>query len=80
MPDALSDAQRRVAAMQTDPSISFWLKRAMKELLDRDPIDAANDAALLSEICNDHLREILDRHAPRAHNEGTPAGVIPLPR
>ncbi|QMI49934.1 hypothetical protein [Burkholderia sp. MBR-1] len=33
-----------------DPSASDWLKRALESALQRDPIDAANDAEILAEL------------------------------
>lgn len=32
------------------PSVSFWLKDALRSALQRDPVDAANDAELLASI------------------------------
>lgn len=32
----------------SDPSISYWLKDALRTSLSRDPVDAASDAELLS--------------------------------
>lgn len=32
------------------PSASFWLKDALRSALQRDPVDAANDAELLASI------------------------------
>lgn len=34
------------------PAASNWLKRALEESLRRDPVDAANDAELLSAVLN----------------------------
>lgn len=34
----------------SDPSASYWLKAAVRACLDRDPVDAANDAAVLAEL------------------------------
>jgi hypothetical protein len=31
-----------------DPAVSFWLRDALVSALDRDPVDAANDAGMLS--------------------------------
>lgn len=30
-----------------DPAASFWLKNALRSALDRDPVDALNDAEVL---------------------------------
>lgn len=44
-----------------DPSISHWFKNAMNSALQRDPVDAANDAELLSLVltkrANDKIEE-----------------------
>ena len=42
-----------------DPAASSWLKRAAREGMNRDPIDAANDAAV--------LYRFLDRRAKQIH-------------
>lgn len=36
----------------TNPSTSHWLKSAIKELSDRDPVDAFNDAETLTRAEN----------------------------
>lgn len=41
------------------PSTSFWLKAALRALLDRDALDAARDAELLAELMVARLNEIL---------------------
>ena len=38
--------------MLTDPTTSFWLKDALRAALERDPVDASNDAALLCALLN----------------------------
>lgn len=30
--------------------VSFWLKRALRQALQRDPVDAARDAELLADV------------------------------
>ena len=37
-----------IRQMLGDPGLSDWFKRALLSALDRDPVDAANDAGLLS--------------------------------
>lgn len=39
-----------VDAILTSPSASFWLKDALKAALQRDPVDAANDAESLAAV------------------------------
>jgi hypothetical protein len=45
--------------LQADPCISFWLKDALAELLDRDPLDAERDAELLHRVMQRHASECL---------------------
>ena len=33
-----------------DPSASNWLRDALRQSLDRDPVDAANDAEILAAV------------------------------
>jgi hypothetical protein len=44
-----------------DPAASFWLKEALSSALDRDPVDAANDAEVLAQILDRRCQEILRR-------------------
>lgn len=39
-------------AVLDDPTASFWLKHAIYENLQRDPLDAASDTALLAQVMN----------------------------
>src|SRR5438067_2442825 len=42
-----------------DPAASFWLKDALRSALERDPVDAANDARVLARLLNRRSRAIL---------------------
>ena len=42
-----------------DPAASFWLKHALKTALERDPVDAANDAEILLQLLDARLRTLL---------------------
>ena len=44
-----------------DPAASFWLKGALSSALDRDPVDAANDAEVLAQLLDRRCQEILSR-------------------
>ena len=44
-----------------DPAASFWLKRALQSALSRDPVDAANDAAVLARLLDARCRSLLKR-------------------
>ena len=42
-----------------DPTTSFWLCRALRGALARDPVDAANDAELLARLLDARCHEVL---------------------
>ena len=44
--------------IQTDPSISYWLKDALTALDQRDPVDALQDAEILLALAEKRLNEI----------------------
>jgi hypothetical protein len=50
-----------VQAICADFSTSFWLKDALKALLQRDAVDAAKDARLLADIMQSRLEELQQR-------------------
>ena len=43
-----------------DPAASEWLKSALKSAVDRDPVDALNDALVLAATLEDRLRSEFD--------------------
>jgi hypothetical protein len=43
-----------------DQAVSAWLKSALQSAIERDPVDALNDALVLSAILDTHLRVQLD--------------------
>lgn len=43
-----------------DESASEWLKSALRSALDRNPVDALNDALLLSGLLEERVREELE--------------------
>lgn len=43
----LMPKDEEIRQMMGDPGLSDWFKRALLSALDRDPVDAANDAGLL---------------------------------
>ncbi|HKR85191.1 MAG TPA: hypothetical protein VJS37_13620 [Terriglobales bacterium] len=57
--EARNRALREIAAVLEDPAASFWLKAAICSALGRDPVDAANDAELLSRLLARRCEEIL---------------------
>jgi hypothetical protein len=52
--------ERSIDAMMADSSVSTWLKTALRDALERDPVDALNDALALAGILEDRLRTALD--------------------
>jgi hypothetical protein len=46
--------------MLDDPSTSDWLKEALRSSLERDPVDALNDALVLAATLEERLRAVLD--------------------
>jgi hypothetical protein len=51
-----------------DPAASLWLKATLRTALERDPVDAANDAEVLLRILDARLRALLEQlgNAPSA--------------
>ena len=43
-----------------DETTSFWLKAALRTALERDPVDALNDAIVLATTLEVRLRFVLD--------------------
>ena len=43
-----------------DPAASRWLKEALKSALERDAVDALNDALALAGILEARLRAVMD--------------------
>lgn len=46
-----------------DPSTSVWLRIALTSALQRDPVDAANDAEILATVLDRQCRLILERES-----------------
>lgn len=49
----------RIQQVIDSPSTSYWLKAALRALLERDALDAARDAELLAELMVARLDDIL---------------------
>ena len=47
-----------IRQLQADPGLSDWFKQALSSSLERDPVDAANDAELLSAVLDRRSRTI----------------------
>lgn len=54
-----------IVAVLQDPAASFWLKAAIRSALVRDPVDAANDAELLSRLLASRCNDILTVRSPQ---------------
>lgn len=46
----LANELPNIETVLADPSMSYWLKDALRASLSRDPVDAARDAELLSNL------------------------------
>ncbi|MFC0698161.1 hypothetical protein [Paraburkholderia humisilvae] len=49
----------RIQQVLDSPSTSYWLKNALRALLERDAVDATRDAELLVELMVARLNEML---------------------
>ena len=47
-----------IRQLLADPGLSDWFKQALSSSLERDPVDAANDAELLSAVLDRRSRAI----------------------
>ena len=43
-----------------DPASSHWLKASVQTAIQRDPVDALNDALLLTALLDHRLREVME--------------------
>jgi len=57
---ASTDDLPAIEKILADPAASFWLSTALRSALSRDPVDAANDAALLARLLERRCRNILE--------------------
>ena len=56
---AAAQSMPDIQAILEDPAAPDWLKVALTEAIERDPVDALNDALLLAQALDDRLREAL---------------------
>ncbi len=54
----------KIQEVINDPSASTWLREALKQSLERDPVDAASDAELLAELLDQRCTEVLSAACP----------------
>ena len=57
MSDVITDSN--VEEVMTDEAASDWLKTALRTALERDPVDALNDALALAAALEQRLRTVL---------------------
>ena len=50
-----------VEEVLSDPCASFWLKHALRSAMERDPVDAANDAEVLARLLDKRSRLVLSQ-------------------
>ena len=58
--EATDASELSISEVLADAATSAWLKAALLEALQRDPVDALNDALVLAALLGAHLREVLD--------------------
>lgn len=58
------DEVLNAGAVLADPAASRWLKQSIESALQRDPVDALNDALVLAAVLDGHLRDALDLNDP----------------
>ena len=75
MPDASLSAQDILA----DQAASAWLRSALQSALERDPVDALNDALVLAAALDTHLRTELGLEMPEQERPSLNARVDPPP-
>lgn len=58
------NTEKLIDDVLNDPTISHWLKSTLKSALNRDPLDATNDAEVLFLILSRRLGELFAEHKP----------------
>jgi len=53
------DIDYTIGLVLADPAASYWIKDALRSALDRDPVDAVNDAEVLAKILKHKVKNIL---------------------
>jgi hypothetical protein len=61
--------KRRLERVVDDFAMSFWLKHALDGALERDPVDAVNDAEILLRVLRDRLETVFEVERSR-NNRG----------
>lgn len=58
--EALGDAHARIAEVLHHPATSRWLKAALGDALDRDPVDVLDDIDALRELLVERTAAVTD--------------------
>jgi hypothetical protein len=58
--ETIASSGPTAAEVLDDGGASTWLKTTLRGALQRDPVDALNDALVLAAVLEAHLREVLD--------------------
>ena len=56
-----------IETVMKDPSASYWLRDALKSALQRDPVDAANDAEFLALVLQARCEALLNINRGGSH-------------
>ena len=75
--NAMPDASLTVQDILADQAASAWLRSALQSALERDPVDALNDALVLAAALDTHLRaelglEMLEQERPSLNGNVDP--------
>lgn len=78
---ARGDLSREIEQILHDPAASFWIKKALQTALDRDPVDAANDAEVLAEVLSGRCSGLLSGSAklPNDDSVDVVSEALPMP-
>lgn len=57
----LAEVDRKIADVLGHPATSFWLRQALQTALDRDAVDAVNDAEALHELLGERATALFDQ-------------------
>lgn len=55
----MADLNDEIAAVLACPTTSFWLRQSLEQALNRDCVDAANDAEQLSHLLAARVRQLI---------------------
>lgn len=78
MPKKMCSYTKIKASLRNDPLSSDWLRNAIAELDQRDPVDAASDIETLQQLCSVRLRSqgiLMTRHQPLEEDTEMRTGV-----